>query len=49
MRDKGVLLSTDGPDHNVLKIKPPMVFGPADGEELIAALDSALVEAARRN
>ncbi len=26
MKDNGILLSTDGPDHNVIKIKPPMVF-----------------------
>ena len=26
MRDKGILLSTDGPYKNVIKIKPPMPF-----------------------
>ncbi len=26
MRDLGILLSTDGPLHNVIKIKPPIVF-----------------------
>ena len=26
MREKGILLSTDGPYHNVIKIKPPMTF-----------------------
>jgi 4-aminobutyrate aminotransferase-like enzyme/Ser/Thr protein kinase RdoA (MazF antagonist)/murein DD-endopeptidase MepM/ murein hydrolase activator NlpD len=26
MKTFGVLLSTDGPDHNVIKIKPPLVF-----------------------
>ena len=26
MRDRGVLVSTDGPHHNVLKIKPPLVI-----------------------
>ena len=26
MKDKGILISSDGPDHNVLKIKPPLVF-----------------------
>ena len=27
MKEKGILISTDGPDHNVLKIKP--AFKPA--------------------
>ncbi|HEX3145544.1 MAG TPA: hypothetical protein VHQ64_16335 [Pyrinomonadaceae bacterium] len=26
MKERGVLLSTDGPFHNVIKIKPPIVF-----------------------
>ena len=26
MRLKGILLSIDGPFHNVIKIKPPMTF-----------------------
>ena len=26
MRERGILLSTDGPHHNVIKIKPPMTF-----------------------
>lgn len=26
----GILLSTDGPDHNVIKIKPPIVFSDSD-------------------
>ena len=26
LRHKGILLSTDGPYNNVIKIKPPMVF-----------------------
>jgi len=30
MRDRGVLLSTDGPHHNVIKIKPPMVLSEED-------------------
>ena len=48
MRDKGVLLSTDGPDHNVIKIKPPMVFGPADADQLLEALEAVLGEDAVR-
>ena len=27
MKARGVLLSTEGPLHNVLKLKPPIVFG----------------------
>ena len=30
MRELGVLVSTDGPDHNVLKIKPPLCFSVSD-------------------
>ncbi len=37
-RERGVLLSTDGPRHNVIKIKPPMVFGRRDADRLIDAL-----------
>ncbi len=47
LRDRGVLLSTDGPDHNVLKIKPPMVFGIEDGGELVGALEGGLEERER--
>jgi 4-aminobutyrate aminotransferase-like enzyme len=41
---KGILLSSDGPLHNVIKIKPPMVFSTGDAELLVAALDSILEE-----
>lgn len=40
----GVLLSTDGPQHNVIKIKPPMTFDQRDGERLVATLDKILTE-----
>ncbi len=36
MRERRILLSTDGPDNNVIKFKPPMVFSRADAERLIA-------------
>jgi len=42
MRDHGVLLGTEGPHHNVLKIRPPMPFNVQDAELLIQALDAAL-------
>src|SRR5438270_6892038 len=44
MRERGILLSTDGPFHNVLKIKPPMVFTEANADLLVATLDEILVE-----
>lgn len=42
LRERGILLGTDGPHHNVLKIRPPMPFDEENAEELIAALDSCL-------
>jgi 4-aminobutyrate aminotransferase-like enzyme len=44
MREKGVLVSTDGPLHNVLKIKPPLVFTGEDAAHLVATLDAVLSE-----
>ena len=38
MKRRGFLLSTDGPLHNVLKIKPPMVLTEHDVDETIGAL-----------
>ena len=40
----GILLSTDGPDHNVIKIKPPLVFDRADADRLVSALAEVLGE-----
>ena len=42
MRDKGVLLSTDGPHHNVIKIKPPMVITDVDVEKTVDLLNTCL-------
>ena len=44
MRTLGILMSTDGPDHNVLKIKPPMVFGKAQADFLLGTLERVLGE-----
>jgi 4-aminobutyrate aminotransferase-like enzyme/Ser/Thr protein kinase RdoA (MazF antagonist) len=44
MRERGILLSTDGPDHNVLKIKPPMVFTEENADFLVGELDEILGE-----
>ncbi len=40
----GILMSIDGPDHNVLKIKPPMVFSKENAEELIFRLKTVFGE-----
>ena len=42
MRDRGVLLSTDGPLHNVIKIKPPLVIERSDVEMTLRLLDDVL-------
>jgi 4-aminobutyrate aminotransferase-like enzyme len=44
LRDRGLLVSTDGPLHNVLKIKPPMPFSTGDAERLVNVLDEVLAE-----
>jgi 4-aminobutyrate aminotransferase-like enzyme len=44
LRDRGILVSTDGPDHNVLKIKPPLQFSSADARRLVESLDHVLGE-----
>ena len=42
MRARGVLISTDGPADNVLKLKPPIVFGRAEADVLLDELDAVL-------
>ena len=44
LRRSGILLSTDGPLHNVIKIKPPMVFARRHVDQVVEKLDSALSE-----
>jgi len=44
-RARRVLLSTDGPHHNVVKIKPPLSFGSHEVEHLLRVLDDCLLEA----
>lgn len=44
MREEGILLGTDGPHHNVVKIRPPMPFDVDNGAELVATLDRVLEE-----
>jgi 4-aminobutyrate aminotransferase-like enzyme len=44
MKTLGILMSIDGPDYNVLKIKPPMVFSKENAKELIFRLRTVFAE-----
>jgi 4-aminobutyrate aminotransferase-like enzyme len=44
MKERGVLLSTDGPLHNVIKIKPPLVFSRRDADELVTKMAAVLID-----
>lgn len=44
LRDHGILISTDGPLHNVLKIKPPLPFSKANADWVVNTLATILRE-----
>jgi 4-aminobutyrate aminotransferase-like enzyme len=44
LRDHGILLGTDGPYHNVVKIRPPMPFNASDADFLLETLEKILKE-----
>jgi 4-aminobutyrate aminotransferase-like enzyme len=44
MREFGILMSFDGPDHNVIKIKPPLTFTIKNAKEVIFYLQKVLAE-----
>ena len=43
MREHGILFGTDGPFHNVLKIRPPMPFSEADADQFLDTLGKIFV------
>jgi 4-aminobutyrate aminotransferase-like enzyme len=45
LKNKGFLISTDGPYNNVLKIKPPIVFSEKNAIDFSNALDEVLLMA----
>ena len=45
LRERGILAGTDGPFHNVIKIRPPMPFTFADADMLVECLGEVLDEA----
>ncbi|PYU57674.1 MAG: hypothetical protein DMG55_19395 [Acidobacteria bacterium] len=44
LRDGGILTGTDGPHHNVIKLRPPLVFSAVDAELFLKRLDAILQE-----
>jgi 4-aminobutyrate aminotransferase-like enzyme len=44
LRERGILVGTDGPYDNVIKLRPPLIFDKADADLLVATLDSVLEE-----
>ena len=44
MREHGILLGTDGPFHNVVKIRPPMPFSESDADLLVQTMDRILAQ-----
>jgi 4-aminobutyrate aminotransferase-like enzyme/Ser/Thr protein kinase RdoA (MazF antagonist) len=44
LRDCGILAGTDGPHHNVLKLRPPLVFSETDADLFVKTLDGILQE-----
>jgi 4-aminobutyrate aminotransferase-like enzyme len=46
LRGRGILLGTTGPAGNVLKIRPPLVFGREHADLLLRTLDDVLTDTA---
>jgi 4-aminobutyrate aminotransferase-like enzyme/Ser/Thr protein kinase RdoA (MazF antagonist) len=44
LREKGVLAGTDGPHHNVIKLRPPLVFSDTDAALFCSTLEEILGE-----
>jgi 4-aminobutyrate aminotransferase-like enzyme len=46
LREERVLTGRDGPDYNVLKIRPPLSFSDADADHLLSRLETVLCDSA---
>jgi 4-aminobutyrate aminotransferase-like enzyme/Ser/Thr protein kinase RdoA (MazF antagonist) len=44
MRECGILAGTDGPHHNVIKLRPPLIFAEADADLFVRVFESILQE-----
>jgi 4-aminobutyrate aminotransferase-like enzyme len=48
LRECGILAGTDGPHHNVIKLRPPLIFSEADADLFVITLELILQEDAAR-
>jgi 4-aminobutyrate aminotransferase-like enzyme len=44
LRDRGILAGTDGPHHNVIKLRPPLIFSERDAASFCSTLESILAD-----
>ena len=44
LRECGILTGTDGPHHNVIKLRPPLIFTEKDADLFVKTLDEVLPE-----
>jgi 4-aminobutyrate aminotransferase-like enzyme/Ser/Thr protein kinase RdoA (MazF antagonist) len=44
LRECGILAGTDGPHHNVIKLRPPLIFAEADADLFVRVFESILQE-----
>jgi 4-aminobutyrate aminotransferase-like enzyme len=44
LKDMGFLVSYSGKFHNVLKIRPPLVFSHANADDFLGAFDECMAE-----
>jgi 4-aminobutyrate aminotransferase-like enzyme/Ser/Thr protein kinase RdoA (MazF antagonist) len=49
LRERGILAGTDGPHHNVIKLRPPLIFSEADADLFVEVLDLVLQEDAAQS
>jgi hypothetical protein len=42
MRELGILAGTDGPHHNVIKLRPPLCFTKEDADRFVEVLDEVI-------
>jgi len=44
LKERKILVGTDGPFENVLKIKPPLCFTKKNADQLVAEIDAIVME-----